>query len=397
MPDVTSALLAMYQQILGGGVLAREQSALEGASAQRVIFSGLTISPTGTISVANFTVTGNLNVTNATFLNITVTGNVTVNNLTVNGSASVNTDLTVGGVLYGATVSVSGNIQTQSLTVAGAASVGGLLSVTGFGTHSFYGSGAGALGLGVRNTLAGTTSSAYVSVGNDNNTLLGTLQAFASTYTPLGVGLPSGVALYSTGANGLSLSATNAFVRILTGASVERVRVLATGEVLVNATIPVGGGRFGVVVDQSVNGNAITIQNLNAANGLGYVAFYNSAGGVAGYILQTGATTVSYVTSSDARLKTDLGRATDLSALRAVCIHDFTWKADGVRDRGVFAQEAQPFYPRAVWPGSDETMTEGAPVRPWMTDYSKFVPDLIAGWQEHEARLARLEGHADGE
>jgi hypothetical protein len=147
---------------------------------------------------------------------------------------------------------------------------------------------------------------------------------------------------------------------------------------------------IGVSWDGSGGAPAIAQKNLSPANNGQYQWFINSAGGGAGAIAQTGALTVSFTTSSDARLKDDLGHATDLEALRAVRVHDFTWKADGVRDRGIFAQDAHALYPRAVFPGSDQTTETGALARPWMTDYSKFVPDLIVGWQQHDAAIAEL-------
>ena len=134
----------------------------------------------------------------------------------------------------------------------------------------------------------------------------------------------------------------------------------------------------------------LAVQNTDPANSITFVAFYNSAYGVAGSIAQGTATSVIYATTSDARLKTDHGRATDLAALRAVVVHDFTWTADGIRDRGVFAQETHDLYPRAVSKGDDETTEAGALAHPWMTDYSKFVPDLIVGWQAHEDALAAI-------
>jgi hypothetical protein len=111
---------------------------------------------------------------------------------------------------------------------------------------------------------------------------------------------------------------------------------------------------------------------------------------VQGNITAATSTTVAYNTTSDVRLKEDAGRASDLAALRAIVVHDFRWKADGGRDRGIFAQEAHALYPRAVAKGTDETTEAGHLARPWMTDYSKFVPDLIVGWQQHDAELAAL-------
>jgi hypothetical protein len=150
---------------------------------------------------------------------------------------------------------------------------------------------------------------------------------------------------------------------------------------------------YGTVIALTTTGGlpgGIAVQNYNPSNAANFILFYNSVNGQAGNIAQTGATSVSYSTTSDARLKDDLGAAMDLAALRAVVVHDFTWKADGARDRGVFAQDAHALYPRAVVPGTDERTMDGALARPWMTDYSKFVPDLIVGWQQHDAAIAEF-------
>lgn len=170
-----------------------------------------------------------------------------------------------------------------------------------------------------------------------------------------------------------------------------------------NINTPTATGRVSIA-DDGAGSFALGLQNINPAGGMYYVVFYNAAQALAGSIYQSGDTTVAYNTSSDARLKADAGRATDLSALRGVVVHDFTWKGAGVRDRGIFAQEAYALYPRAVSPGTDETTARGDLVRPWMTDYSKFVSDLIVGWQQHEAdlaalraELATLKGSPDGQ
>lgn len=162
---------------------------------------------------------------------------------------------------------------------------------------------------------------------------------------------------------------------------------------------PIGSGQvsnalLGVVHNGAIN-TGLAFINSDPGNTAYFLAFFNGSGGLAGYIVQNGATAVAYVTSSDARLKDDAGRATDLDALRALVVHDFTWRADGVRDRGIFAQEAHASYPRAVVAGTDEQTESGHLVRPWGIDYSKFVPDLIVGWQQHETELARLRGLLD--
>jgi len=164
-----------------------------------------------------------------------------------------------------------------------------------------------------------------------------------------------------------------------------------TGALTVGTTANPFAVQFAVSSSAGGGATAVgTLTNTNAGNTGGFLWFINSAGASAGAITQASATTVTYATTSDRRLKTDHGRATDLAALRAVVVHDFTWTADGQRARGVFAQEAFAVFPDAITPGTDETTPRGDPTHPWMTDYSKFVPDLIVGWQQHDAELAEL-------
>jgi hypothetical protein len=154
-----------------------------------------------------------------------------------------------------------------------------------------------------------------------------------------------------------------------------------------NTTMP---ARLQILSNQGTLWGIGIQSQVDTANGL-FIGFMNQAGAAQGSITAlSGATSVAYNTTSDRRLKDDAGRATDLSALRRVVVHDFAWKADGGRDRGVFAQDAHALYPRAVTPGTDETTKTGDLVHPWMTDYSKFVPDLIVGWQQHDALLEEL-------
>lgn len=102
---------------------------------------------------------------------------------------------------------------------------------------------------------------------------------------------------------------------------------------------------------------------------------YNRGGGV-----------IRYNTTSDARLKVDLGRFADVAMLRALVIHDFMWQESKTRAIGLFAQEAHRVYPAAVKVGGANAMKD-----PWQVDNSAFVPPLIAGWQNHDERLGRIE------
>ena len=271
-------------------------------------------------------------------------------------------------------------------------SITGTLSVASNGTFTAANPG-GSVIVGVQNTAAGAAAQTRVTIGNDSDVALMTIMSLSSTFVAAGYNQPNGSVFYQGGSGGLSFLAAHGAgaIRFYSGGAAERMRITPTGELLIGTQTLVPGfaQKVGLVFDGGV-GSAYVIQNVAGSNTGNINVFQNAAGGTAGYINQTGALAVNYSTASDRRLKTDLGRATDLAALRAVVIHDFTWTADGVRDRGVFAQDAQALYPRAVTEGTDETTADGGLVHPWATDYSKFVPDLIVGWQQHEAALAEF-------
>ncbi len=267
----------------------------------------------------------------------------------------------------------------------------GTVNVAGQGPHAFAAAAPGTgVVLGVRNTAAAVGTYSEINLGNDADPRLMVLNAFSSAYATTSFAWANGALVYAGGAGGLNLACSNASataaMRFYTN-NAERMRVGATGEVCINMTAPIPAIP-GLVNVAFSTGNGVVFQNLNAAAS-NMLLFVTNAGTLAGFINQTGAA-VAYNTSSDARLKLDEGRASDLSGLRAVVVHDFQWNGDGVRARGVFAQEAYDVFPSAITKGTDECTACGALTRPWMTDYSKFVPDLIVGFQQHDAELAEL-------
>lgn len=140
-----------------------------------------------------------------------------------------------------------------------------------------------------------------------------------------------------------------------------------------------GGAAKGIGISETANTNGCT-----------YIEFQNS--GTIGSITRNAATAaVLYNTTSDQRLKNDLGLASDLSGLLAVRVHDFTWKGNGTASRGVFAQETIGVFPGAISQGDDSVNEDGHLSKPWGVDYSKFVPDLIVAVQQQHARLCALE------
>jgi hypothetical protein len=122
---------------------------------------------------------------------------------------------------------------------------------------------------------------------------------------------------------------------------------------------------------------ATGFRNFSSAStaSVNQIIFENPNGAVGS--IQTSGSGTTYGTTSDQDLKNDLGVAITTDVIENTIIHDFTWKASGEVDRGVFAQEAFAVKPTAVIVGADELNEKGQKMQPWGVDYSKYVPDLI--------------------
>jgi len=182
-------------------------------------------------------------------------------------------------------------------------------------------------------------------------------------------------------------------IQFYTGASAMRGVMHPSGGFSWGGTTDPGASVFRVGPDAVTCTNVTpgSIETKTTTTGTAYhYAFFNPNGAV-GTITTNGSST-TYATTSDARLKTPLGRHTDTGVLRQTVIHNFVWNADGTVGRGVFAQEAHRIAPFAVSVGSDEVDAEGRLTKPWGVDYSKYVPDLITGWQHHDTRIGALFG-----
>lgn len=309
------------------------------------------------------------------------------------------------------------------------------------GATTMFTAASSAVSLSVRNTTSGATNTTFLAVGNDADASAGYLKTNSSTFTTSGLSIADSTELANERTGGLLLLASNGSGIIRFGTiGTERGRVHAsgglswgdatdpgatnfrvagtitgnttgthTGAVVGNASTATTAGTVTTAAQPAITSLGIlTALNIgNTGTAKLYVATTTAAaaidvnnttsdtnaiyqtfdinGVLIGSISRVGATSaVAYNTTSDRRLKNDLGITTDLSGLRALRIHDFTWKADGSRDRGVFAQEAYGAIGRGISVGGDEN-------HPWQVDYSKFVPDLVAGWQQHDAQVLALE------
>ena len=113
--------------------------------------------------------------------------------------------------------------------------------------------------------------------------------------------------------------------------------------------------------------------------------FLNSSATMVGSI-STDASSTTYSTSSDQRLKDNIVNAPSASDdIDAIQVRSFDWKADGSHQKyGMVAQELQPVAPEAVSAPEDPEEMMGV-------DYSKLVPMLVKEIQSLRARVAQLE------
>ena len=102
------------------------------------------------------------------------------------------------------------------------------------------------------------------------------------------------------------------------------------------------------------------------------------------------ASSTSFNTSSDYRLKTDVQPMTGASArVQALNPVNFEWIRDGTRTDGFLAHEAQAVVPEAVTGAKDAVDDDGNPDHQVM-DQSKLVPLLIAALQEALTEITNL-------
>ena len=215
----------------------------------------------------------------------------------------------------------------------------------------------------------------------------GYLQANLATSTGTYIKSQYGVRIHLDSALGLirfmrAGSGTAATAFTLT----ESMRITNTGGLYINRASYLGDG-YGLVIgsdDANLQCSAMFVKN-NSNNCLN---FFNASGAYVASI-SINASTVSYGTGSDYRLKEDLKTFNGLEKLSAIKVYDFKYRAEGDRMEGVIAHELQEVIPYAVSGHKDELDNQGN-IKIQNVDYSKIVPVLIKSIQEQQQIISDL-------
>ena len=180
------------------------------------------------------------------------------------------------------------------------------------------------------------------------------------------------------------------YINFLSNGANERMRIDSSGNVFVNTTSQIDQG----LICAAYNGQSkqgIVLKDTNATLNGSYMYFINSAGSVAGQIQHNGTTTVSYVTSSDYRLKENIVPMVNaLDKIAKLNPVTYTWKnTDGEYGEGFIAHELAEVCPLAVSGKKDEINADGS-IKAQGIDTSFLVATLTKAIQEQQAIINEL-------
>ncbi len=165
-------------------------------------------------------------------------------------------------------IGAAGATRPRDFYLARDATIGGLLTVTGFGSHSMTSSGAGNQMFLFRNTHGGATSAAGLLGGNDARVQQWALWATSSGFTPVSIYPCDGAVLEAAGPAGLHIACTNAtgVLRFMTN-SLDRIYITAAGNVGIGETVPAS--------KLTVNGDLALVDGMTApGTTAGYAKIY---------------------------------------------------------------------------------------------------------------------------
>jgi hypothetical protein len=183
-----------------------------------------------------------------------------------------------------------------------------------------------------------------------------------------------------TATGGFNLFTQNAKPLVFGVGSVERARIDSSGNLLVGMTNASGLGTKNGNYFSAIGNNIITFDSTAARTAF---EFYNPNGRVGR--IETSASSTSYVTSSDYRLKEEIQPMTGaLAKVAALKPCTYKWKVDGSDGEGFIAHELAEVCPHAV-SGEKDAVNEEGSIKAQGIDTSFLVATLTAAIQEQQA------------
>jgi hypothetical protein len=191
------------------------------------------------------------------------------------------------------------------------------------------------------------------------------------------------------------LAANSSDISFETGGA-ERMRITSDNNVLFNTTSTSSTNTSSFIFRSGTGAySGVMIMNHATTNntGAGFIDCYYNTSYIGG-IAQNGASNVSFLTSSDYRLKEELKDFDGLSLISSLKVYDFKWKTEDSRMYGLLAHELQEVIPYTVSGNKDE-IKENGKIKVQVVDYSKIVPVLIKAIQEQQSQMESLKSEND--
>jgi hypothetical protein len=198
-------------------------------------------------------------------------------------------------------------------------------------------------------------------------------------------------------------SSSNARFRIFNGSSENNgIAILENGYLGIGTGTPSNklhvqssDGTSVYIESTTADNNGMLILNANtnqnwSANWHEFIYFRNQGNNIGSIIGSNGGNMVSFNTSSDYRLKTDLKGYNGLDLVNKIKTYDYAWKRDSSRMYGFVAHELQEVIPYLV-SGTKDAVDANGKIIPQSVDYSKLTPILVKAIQEQDIKIKEQE------
>jgi hypothetical protein len=188
---------------------------------------------------------------------------------------------------------------------------------------------------------------------------------------------------------------------VMRTAGTERLRINASGNVGIGLNSPSrklhvqNSDNTTVYIESTTNdNNGMMILNANtdqnwSSNWHEFLIFQKQGNTIGQVVAADNGAGVTYNTSSDYRLKTDLKDFNGIDLVNKIKTYDFAWKSNNSRMHGVMAHELQEVIPYAVTGKKDSVDASGKMITQGV-DYGRITPILVKAIQEQEIKINQL-------